>query len=117
MSVSRTKTRNTNTQPRNINTHQLNRALADPLRVGIVEALGHAELSSRELAELLGINERLALYHVRILVHTGAVTEHHRGHHRVYLVTHPALVKICHILYELWAGEISQAHTHARVSL
>lgn len=110
MSVLRTKTNTTRT-------HQLNAALADPLRISIIEALGHAELSRAELAELHDIDERLMAYHLHVLMQADAIEELHHGYHYTYAVTQPQLTRACHLLYELWAKEAVRAHSHAAVRI
>lgn len=76
-------------------------ALIDPVRVGIIETLSHAELSVEGLAELFHMNQRLMRYHVRLLQKIGAIEEHQENHHPVYEVRSPALSQACHIIYEL----------------
>lgn len=98
----KTHSRHTNIQT----STAINSALADPIRVGIVETLGHAELSVEELAELFHINQRLMKYHVKLLKKVGAIEEHQENHHPVYEVGSPALSQACHILYQLWEEEL-----------
>jgi DNA-binding transcriptional ArsR family regulator len=86
----------------------MNSALADPTRIGIMETLGHAELSAQELAELLHTNERLMRYHLKLLKKVGAVSEHHHRHASTYEVENPALAQSCHILYQLWEEKLRE---------
>jgi len=96
---------------------ETNKTLADPVRVNIVEALSHAEMSFQELAEMFRMDERLMLYHLRRLVRAGVITEYRFGGYVTYEVSDQKVASACHVLYELWAEEATKPMSQVAVVL
>lgn len=100
-----------------INTGEINRVLADPVRINIMEGIRRADLSLGELAEFLHMDERLLLYHLRILIRSGAITEERRGYRTIYVITDSLVADSSRVLYEMWAREARRPHSHFELSL
>ena len=60
------------------------RALADPSRVKIVDALLHQELCTSDLAAIIGLSEPAVSQHLRVLRMLRVVRAHRHGHRVFY---------------------------------
>ncbi|MBM3940090.1 MAG: helix-turn-helix transcriptional regulator [SAR202 cluster bacterium] len=60
------------------------RALAEPSRVRIVDALLHQELCTSDLAEIIGLSEPAVSQHLRTLRMLRVVRSHRHGHRVFY---------------------------------
>lgn len=68
------------------------KALSDPLRLRIVDALRHGELAVGDIAELLGAEFVTVSHHLQILKHAGLVETRRDGRFIYYALT-PALLQ------------------------
>lgn len=103
---------NTSQRAVNTNTANINRALADPLRINIVEALRRGDMSLKELGEFFDADEQLMQYHVRLLTRIGVIGEYKYGGQKLYRVAEPTVAQACHILYTMWAKEVARSSSH-----
>ncbi len=76
-------------------------ALADPLRIRIVELLSHRELSTRELAVFLDSSEPVISRHLRILTEAGALVSRRSGYFVLYGLRREALHQLGETLLRL----------------
>ena len=107
---------NTSQKAVDTNTANINRALTDPMRINIVEALWRGDMSLKELGEFFDVNEQLMQYHVRLLMRIGVIGEYKYGGQKVYTVAQPTVAQACHILYTMWAKEVARPNSHARLA-
>ena len=56
------------------------RALGDPSRVRLLDALAHQELCTSDLAEVIGLSEPAVSQHLRLLRMLLVVSSHRHGH-------------------------------------
>lgn len=98
------------------NMYEINKTLANPVRISIIEALRYDDLSVLELSKMFEIDERLIQYHLRRLMRAGVVTEQRNGSLETYAVANPALAQTCHILYQLWMEQAVAPVSHSMLS-
>ena len=60
------------------------RALGDPSRVKLLDALAHQELCTSDLAEVIGLSEPAVSQHLRLLRLLRVVSSHRHGHRVVH---------------------------------
>ena len=82
------------------------RSLASPVRVAIIDRLGHGEACVHELVEELGISQPLASQHLRVLRSANLVTGVRRGREVAYAL---ADEHVAHIVGDALrhAGEVA----------
>jgi len=73
---------------------KLFKALADPLRLQIVEFLREGEKCVCEIFPHLGVVQPLASRHLKILKDCGLVNDRKDGNRRFYSVTDPEIFKV-----------------------
>jgi ArsR family transcriptional regulator len=69
-------------------------ALADPIRLKILECLRNSERCVCEIIPYVGIPQPLVSRHLAILKHCGLVKDRKEGNRRFYSVTNPAIFKV-----------------------
>lgn len=69
-------------------------ALADPVRLKILEFLRNGERCVCEIVPYVGIAQPLISRHLAILKRCGLVKDRREGNRRFYSVTHPAIFKV-----------------------
>ncbi|MEM0253393.1 MAG: metalloregulator ArsR/SmtB family transcription factor [Candidatus Bathyarchaeia archaeon] len=73
---------------------KLFRALADPLRLEILEYLRSGEKCVCEIVPQLGVAQPLVSRHLAILKSYGLVKDRREGNKRFYSITNPAVFKV-----------------------
>ena len=69
-------------------------ALADPIRLKILECLRNSERCVCEIIPYVGIPQPLVSRHLAILKRCGLVKDRKEGNRRFYSVTNPAIFKV-----------------------
>jgi ArsR family transcriptional regulator len=69
-------------------------ALADPIRLKILECLRNSERCVCEIIPYVGISQPLVSRHLAILKRCGLVKDRKEGNRRFYSVTNPAIFKV-----------------------
>ena len=70
------------------------KALADPIRLKIIEFLRNGEKSVCEIVPNVGISQPLVSRHLAILKKCGLVKCRREGNRRLYSVTNPAIFRV-----------------------
>jgi len=70
------------------------KALADPVRLKIIEFLRNGEKCVCEIVPHVGISQPLVSRHLAILKRSGLVKCRKEGNRRLYSVTNPAIFKV-----------------------
>ena len=74
------------------------RALGEPVRVRIIEALARGEQAVGQLASALGMQQSTASKHLQVLFHAGLVHRRREASTVIYSVADPELVAWCRYL-------------------
>jgi ArsR family transcriptional regulator, virulence genes transcriptional regulator len=74
------------------------KALANPLRMAIVDRLGNQETSAADLIAVLGISKASLSKHMTLLVHGGIVESRRDGRQILYRLIDPEIRKACAIM-------------------
>lgn len=83
---------------------QLLKALADPLRLQVIEALGHGERCVCDLTADLGLAQSKLSFHLKVLKEAGLLADRQEGRWIYYRLRSEALVALQHWLADLSAG-------------
>ena len=70
------------------------KALADPIRLKILQILQKKEMCVNEMVTVLKIKQPLVSRHLKILKDHGIVADRKEGNRRIYRVTDPSIFKI-----------------------
>lgn len=93
------------------------RALADPLRLRLVQLLLEEEHSVGELARLAAATASNVSRHLHVLAEVGVVSRRREGLQAFYTVTDPAVAelceRVCHALEEQLARQAELIRTRA----
>jgi ArsR family transcriptional regulator len=89
---------------------QLLKALADPIRLQVIEALGHGERCVCELTEELGVAQSKLSFHLKVLREAGLLADRQSGRWVYYQLQPEALESLRGWLAELAAGCTAPAH-------
>jgi DNA-binding transcriptional ArsR family regulator len=71
------------------------RALAEPLRVRMLDLLRDGELSVNELAERLGAGQQNVSKHLAVLVDAGMLARRKEGNHVYYRIADEGVFALC----------------------
>lgn len=96
---------------------ELLRALADPVRLSVVEALGHRPRPAGELAGIAGVSAPTMSKHLRTLLRAGVVTDERRADDarvRVFRLRGDSVVAVRAWLDQVQAGWDEQLAAFAR---
>lgn len=74
------------------------RALGEPVRVRIIEALARGEQAVGQLASALGMQQSTASKHLQVLFHAGLVHRRREANTVIYSLADPELVAWCRYL-------------------
>jgi DNA-binding transcriptional ArsR family regulator len=74
------------------------KALADPGRLEILAVLQQGEATVGELAEATGRNQPNVSQHLASLAHAGLVGSRRDGHHVIYRIADPFVLRICDVV-------------------
>ncbi len=80
------------------------KALADPIRLQVIEALGEGERCVCELTEELGLAQSKLSFHLKVLKEAGLLADRHSGRWVYYQLQPRALDSLRGWLAELAAG-------------
>ena len=102
--------------PRPAATEDVFRAVADPTRRAIIEALGRGgEHTVGALAETVGQSVPMVSRHLAVLRTAGLVAEHRAGRHRIYRLN-PAPLRDLYdwagLFTTFWAERVADLHRH-----
>ena len=89
---------------------QLLKALADPIRLQVIEALGGGERCVCELTEVLGLAQSKLSFHLKVLKDAGLLTDRQSGRWVYYRLQPGALNSLRGWLGDLAAGCTAPAH-------
>ena len=89
---------------------QLLKALADPIRLQVIEALGQGERCVCELTEELGVAQSKLSFHLKVLREAGLLADRQSGRWVYYQLQPEALESLRGWLAELAAGCTAPAH-------
>lgn len=95
----------------NTNTAQINKLLAQPLYLQIMNVLAREELTFQELAEFLKQDDEELSQAIDTLAKAGAIKRHFHRHEVVYALRESSLKHTIHILYGLWAEQVRTRYT------
>jgi|SRR3989344_3128064 len=95
----------------NTNTTQINKLLAQPLHLQIMNVLAREELTFQELAEFVRRDDEELSQAIDTLAKAGAVKRHFHRHEVVYCLGESGLKHTIHILYGLWAEQVRDRYT------
>lgn len=84
------------------------RALADPMRLRILHALGEEELSVSQLMERTGCRQANMSKHLRVLLSIGFLSRRKEGLHVYYRVSDTAVFQLCELLCSSAEEKLSQ---------
>ncbi len=96
---------------------ELLRALADPVRLSVVETLGHGPRPAGELAGIAGVSAPTMSKHLRTLLRAGVVTDERRtddARLRVFRLRGDSVVAVQAWLDQVQAGWDDQLAAYAR---
>jgi len=85
------------------------RALAHPLRVGVVEYLQYGEQTAERLSEKLGCDPAALAPHLAALTRAALITSREAGGRTVYALRDPAFVKVLHTMREYYFSHLTEA--------
>ena len=74
------------------------RALAEPMRLRILDALRRKELTVGDLVEAVGANQANVSKHLAVLFREGFVERRKDGLHVYYRVADPAVFELCELV-------------------
>lgn len=86
------------------------KALAEPARLHILNALRHGEASVSEIIERTGLGQANASKHLQMLHALGYVARRREGLHTVYELADPEVFRLCDIM----CGRIEAEHAARR---
>jgi ArsR family transcriptional regulator len=86
------------------------KALADPIRLQVIEALGNGERCVCELTEELGLAQSKLSFHLKVLKEAGLLADRQSGRWVYYQLQPEALESLRAWLAELAAGCTAPAH-------
>jgi ArsR family transcriptional regulator len=86
------------------------KALADPIRLQVIEALGHGERCVCELTEELGLAQSKLSFHLKVLREAGLLADRQSGRWVYYQLQPEALESLRGWLAGLAAGCTAPAH-------
>ncbi len=89
---------------------QLLKALADPIRLQVIEALGQGERCVCELTEELGVAQSKLSFHLKVLREAGLLADRQSGRWVYYQLQPEALESLRGWLAGLAAGCTAPAH-------
>lgn len=89
---------------------RLLKALADPLRLQVIEALGGGERCVCELTAELGLAQSKLSFHLKVLKEAGLLADRHSGRWVYYQLKPEALEGLRGWLADLAAGCTTPAH-------
>ncbi len=93
------------------------RALADPLRLKIVNALRQGEHNVGELTELCDCSQANVSKHLSLLAKAGLVTREARGTSAYYRIADPSIYQLCDLVCDQLAQHFAnQADLHLAFS-
>ena len=90
------------------------RALAHPVRIRILEALVHGELSVGELQQQLGLEQSLVSQQLSILRSKSIVAARKQGTTVVYTVRDPLLAELLHVARQIFNNHLVGTQTLLR---
>jgi len=70
------------------------KALADPIRLQILDLLQEGEKCVCEIVPALGVSQPLVSRHLKILKTRGLITDRKDGNRRIYSVTEPIIFNV-----------------------
>jgi ArsR family transcriptional regulator len=86
------------------------KALADPIRLQVIEALGNGERCVCELTEQLDLGQSKLSFHLKVLKEAGLLADRQSGRWVYYQLQPEALERLRSWLGELAAGCTAPAH-------
>jgi ArsR family transcriptional regulator len=89
------------------------RALGDPSRLALLQALFDGERTVRELCALAGTSQANTSKHLALLLEQGLVARRRDGLFTRYRIADPTLQQICHVV----CGSLARRHESVRARL
>ena len=84
------------------------KALAEPMRLRILDALRRRELTVGDLVEAVGANQANVSKHLAVLFREGFVARRKDGLHVYYRVADPAVFELCEVVCGTLADRVSE---------
>jgi ArsR family transcriptional regulator len=85
------------------------KALADPVRLSVIQALGEGELCVCDLTARLGLAQSRLSFHLRVLRQAGLLSDRHQGRWVYYRLQPEAIARLRRWLADVAAGSDAAA--------
>jgi DNA-binding transcriptional ArsR family regulator len=95
--------------PREAETDEALRALAEPRRRAILQLVAHSELSAGEIAGCFEVTRTAVSQHLTVLKNAGLLSERRLATRRLYRARPEGLAGLRHFLDEMWASSLEVA--------
>lgn len=93
------------------------KALANPVRLEILNLIGRGEVSFGKLQQSIGIPKTNLSQHLAVLRKAHIVTDRREGVNMLYRLAHPEIAEACHSVGEALARHFINVGEQARVLL
>lgn len=84
------------------------KALANPVRLKIVDAIRNGEICVNNLAEIAGVSQSCVSQHLSILRNIGMVNSFREGNLVCYSLNHDLAEKILRCIYDEYANKLNE---------
>ncbi len=95
--------------PRETETDEALRALAEPRRRAILRLVAHSELTAGEIASCFEVTRTAVSQHLTVLKNAGLLSERRQATRRLYRARPEGLAGLQQFLDELWASSLEVA--------
>lgn len=96
-------------RPREEETNEALRALAEPRRRAILQLVAHSELSAGEIAGCFDVTRTAVSQHLTVLKNAGLLTERRLATRRLYRARPEGLAGLREFLDQMWASSLEVA--------
>jgi DNA-binding transcriptional ArsR family regulator len=109
MDISEPLNRTRSGRPRDDQTDEALRALAEPRRRAILQLVAHSELSAGEIAGYFDVTRTAVSQHLSVLKNAGLLAERRQATRRLYRARPEGLASLRGFLDQMWAASLEVA--------